>query len=296
MGRLLVAGEPGNQIVAALAPVEGESSSTSRARACSGPPGLHEGLQAAGIYPSGLCRGHDRSLRADSMREANDRGYECLLIEEATESYFPEFKASTLEMIVAQGGIVGWVGRFGISRQRSHEGAVLRMEINEPATLAQLLAVFAAYEAALSPTTWRRCEPSSSTNRRPFATVSPTCSRASSNRAPIALRIPGRLARELRDTVITTYGTISLGLDVVLSRPPPAKTGRQMQTWIRTPMVAHRRRPCQRHRLSRLRRGGGAMLKRTSAEEIRRSWPNASSRGSCCRARRSTKRLLAGRV
>jgi nicotinamidase-related amidase len=44
-----------------------------------------------------------------SMREANDRGYECLLIEDATESYFPAFKAATIEMIAAQGGIVGWV-------------------------------------------------------------------------------------------------------------------------------------------------------------------------------------------
>jgi nicotinamidase-related amidase len=42
------------------------------------------------------------------MREANDRGYDSLLVEEATASYFPEFKAATLEMIVAQGGIVGW--------------------------------------------------------------------------------------------------------------------------------------------------------------------------------------------
>lgn len=42
------------------------------------------------------------------MREANDRGFECLLAEDATESYFPVFKAATLEMIRAQGGIVGW--------------------------------------------------------------------------------------------------------------------------------------------------------------------------------------------
>lgn len=42
------------------------------------------------------------------MREANDRGYENLLIEDATESYFPEFKAATLAMITAQGAIVGW--------------------------------------------------------------------------------------------------------------------------------------------------------------------------------------------
>ena len=43
-----------------------------------------------------------------TMREANDRGYDCLLVEDATESYFPEFKAATLAMIRAQGGIVGW--------------------------------------------------------------------------------------------------------------------------------------------------------------------------------------------
>jgi nicotinamidase-related amidase len=42
------------------------------------------------------------------MREANDRGYECLLVEEATGSYFPEFRDATLAMIRAQGGIVGW--------------------------------------------------------------------------------------------------------------------------------------------------------------------------------------------
>lgn len=42
------------------------------------------------------------------MREANDRGYECLLVSDATASYFPKFKEAVLEMIVAQGGIVGW--------------------------------------------------------------------------------------------------------------------------------------------------------------------------------------------
>ena len=43
-----------------------------------------------------------------TMREANDRGYECLLLEDCTESYFPEFKRATLAMVRAQGGIVGW--------------------------------------------------------------------------------------------------------------------------------------------------------------------------------------------
>jgi nicotinamidase-related amidase len=43
-----------------------------------------------------------------SMREANDRGYDCLLLEDCTESYFPAFKAAAVEMIRAQGAIVGW--------------------------------------------------------------------------------------------------------------------------------------------------------------------------------------------
>ena len=42
------------------------------------------------------------------MREANDRGIECLLVEDATASYFPDFKQATLEMICAQGAIIGW--------------------------------------------------------------------------------------------------------------------------------------------------------------------------------------------
>ena len=42
------------------------------------------------------------------MREANDRGYDCLLVEDCTASYFPAFKTAALEMIRAQGGIVGW--------------------------------------------------------------------------------------------------------------------------------------------------------------------------------------------
>ena len=43
-----------------------------------------------------------------TMREANDRGYEALLVEDATASYFPAFKTAAIEMIVAQGAIVGW--------------------------------------------------------------------------------------------------------------------------------------------------------------------------------------------
>ena len=48
-----------------------------------------------------------------TMREANDRGFECLLAEDATESYFPSFKAATLDMVRAQGAIVGFTASVG---------------------------------------------------------------------------------------------------------------------------------------------------------------------------------------
>jgi len=42
------------------------------------------------------------------MREANDRGYDSLLLVDCTESYFPHFRDAAIEMIHAQGAIVGW--------------------------------------------------------------------------------------------------------------------------------------------------------------------------------------------
>ena len=109
MGRLLVAGEPGNQIVAALAPVDGEIVIDKPGKGMFWATGIHERLQGLGITHLVFAGVTTEVCVQTSMREANDRGYECLLIEDATESYFPEFKAATLAMIAAQGGIVGWV-------------------------------------------------------------------------------------------------------------------------------------------------------------------------------------------
>jgi nicotinamidase-related amidase len=41
--------------------------------------------------------------------EANDRGYECLVLSDCCGSYFPEFHEMGLKMVKAQGGIFGWV-------------------------------------------------------------------------------------------------------------------------------------------------------------------------------------------
>jgi len=108
MGRILIAGEPGNQILAELAPVAGEIVLDKPGKGMFWATGLHETLSARGINQLVFAGVTTEVCVQTSMREANDRGYECLLIEDATESYFPEFKADAIEMIVAQGGIVGW--------------------------------------------------------------------------------------------------------------------------------------------------------------------------------------------
>jgi len=108
MGRLLVRGEPGNQILPALAPIDGEIVVDKPGKGMFWATGLHETLQMRGITHLVFAGVTTEVCVQTSMREANDRGYECLLVEDATESYFPEFKAATLAMIRAQGGIVGW--------------------------------------------------------------------------------------------------------------------------------------------------------------------------------------------
>lgn len=112
MGRLLVAGEPGNQIVPQLAPMPGEIEIDKPGKGMFWATGIHEKLQEKGITHLVFAGVTTDVCVQTSMREANDRGYECLLIEDATESYFPEFKEATLAMISEQGGIVGWVTPF----------------------------------------------------------------------------------------------------------------------------------------------------------------------------------------
>jgi biuret amidohydrolase len=108
MGRILVRGEPGNQIVPALVPVAGELVIDKPGKGMFYATGLHEQLRQRGITHLVFMGVTTEVCVQTSMREANDRGYECLLVEDGTESYFAEFKAATLAMITAQGAIVGW--------------------------------------------------------------------------------------------------------------------------------------------------------------------------------------------
>ena len=116
MGRILVDGEPGNDIVASLAPAPGETVIVKPGKGAFYATALGEILRLKGITHLLFAGVTTEVCVQTTMREANDRGYDCLLIEDATESYFPEFKRAAMEMIRAQGAIVGWTAPLAALR------------------------------------------------------------------------------------------------------------------------------------------------------------------------------------
>jgi len=108
MGRVLIAGEPGTAILEELAPLPGEIVIEKPGKGAFYATGLGDDLRRLGARQLIFAGVTTEVCVQTTMREANDRGYECLVAEDATESYFPEFKAAALAMIRAQGAIVGW--------------------------------------------------------------------------------------------------------------------------------------------------------------------------------------------
>jgi nicotinamidase-related amidase len=108
MGRVLISGEAGTAILDELAPLPGEIVIEKPGKGAFYATGFGDELKRLGTEQLVFAGVTTEVCVQTTMREANDRGYECLLAEDATESYFAEFKAAALAMIRAQGAIVGW--------------------------------------------------------------------------------------------------------------------------------------------------------------------------------------------
>ncbi len=113
LGRVLVAGEPGSEIVPELAPRPGEAVIDKPGKGAFCRTGLDDLLRRLGVRQLVVAGVTTEVCVQTTLREANDRGYECLLAADATASYVPGFKAATLAMVTAQGGIVGWTAPTG---------------------------------------------------------------------------------------------------------------------------------------------------------------------------------------
>jgi biuret amidohydrolase len=110
MGRLLVRGSEGHDIVPELAPVPGEVVLDKPGKGSFYATDLETILRARAITHLVVTGVTTEVCVQSTVREANDRGFECLVLSDCTGSYFPQFYESALAMFKAQGGIVGWVG------------------------------------------------------------------------------------------------------------------------------------------------------------------------------------------
>lgn len=107
MGRLLIKGEPGAQIIEPLQPINDEHVIDKPGKGAFYATHLQEILKHLKTKYLVFAGVTTEVCVQSTMREANDRGYHCLLATDATESYFEHFKTATINMIEAQGGIVG---------------------------------------------------------------------------------------------------------------------------------------------------------------------------------------------
>jgi nicotinamidase-related amidase len=110
MGRILVRGEAGNTIIPELAPFAGETVIDKPGKGAFYATDLENMLHRNSIAQLLVCGVTTEVCVASTVREANDRGFDCLVLRDCTASYFPEFHDQTLRMIASQDGIFGWVG------------------------------------------------------------------------------------------------------------------------------------------------------------------------------------------
>jgi nicotinamidase-related amidase len=108
MGRILVRGEAGHDIIPELYPAANEPVIDKPGKGAFFATDLHAILQNRGISQLVVTGVTTEVCVNTTIREANDRGYDCLAVSDCCGSYFPEFHEMGLRMIAAQGGIFGW--------------------------------------------------------------------------------------------------------------------------------------------------------------------------------------------
>ncbi len=108
MGRLLICGEPGSDIIPDLYPEPGEIVIDKPGKGAFYNTHLQEDLERLGANHLVFTGVTTEVCVQSTIREANDRGYECLLVEDATESYYPAFKQATIEMVRSSDALIGW--------------------------------------------------------------------------------------------------------------------------------------------------------------------------------------------
>ena len=109
MGRILIRGEPGHDIIPELYPLPGEPVIDKPGKGSFYQTDLELILKNRGIDTLLVCGVTTEVCVHTSVREANDRGFRCVVLGDCCGSYFPEFHAVALRMVAAQGGIFGWV-------------------------------------------------------------------------------------------------------------------------------------------------------------------------------------------
>jgi nicotinamidase-related amidase len=105
----LTRGERGHEIVSELSPIDGEPVIDKPGKGAFWSTDLHAILQHRNIAQLIVTGVTTEVCVNTTVREANDRGYECLVLADCVGSYFPEFHEVSLKMITSQGGIFGWV-------------------------------------------------------------------------------------------------------------------------------------------------------------------------------------------
>jgi nicotinamidase-related amidase len=109
MGRILIRGEPGHDIIEELYPKDGEPVIDKPGKGAFYATDLQTVLQNHDIQNLVVCGVTTEVCVNTTVREANDRGYRVVVPGDCCASYFPEFHEMGLRMIKAQGGIFGWV-------------------------------------------------------------------------------------------------------------------------------------------------------------------------------------------